>query len=437
LRTPPVSARLLWIAAAVLLRTSSLQARVVEADIDSIVSPVTVRVIASALQKAESEHADALLIRLSTPGGFLDATRELIEEILHSPVPVVMWVGPSGARAASAGLFLLEAGDVAAMAPGTNTGASHPVEEGGGQMDAVMKQKVENDTAALMRTVVGRRGRNAAAAEKAVRDSVSYTDREALEQHLIDLIAPTPDALLKEINGREIVRFDGSRQTLHFADFTVERFDPPLNQRILNAIADPNIALLLLVLGALGIYVEFSTPGLVAPGVLGAILVLLGLTALSVFPIDWLGAALIVLAFVFFVLEAKFPTHGFLMVGGAICMVLGATMLIDTSAPELRVNLWTAMGLAIPFALITTFLLSIAVRARRNKVETGVEGMVGLSGVAVGPLDPSGKVLVRGEYWNARAPEHVDAGAPVRITGIQGLTLGVEPLKAEPLKKEK
>src|SRR5205823_541081 len=193
--------------------------------------------------------------------------------------------------------------------------------------------------------------------------------------------------------------------------------------------ADPNIALLLLVVGALSIYVEFSSPGLVAPGVIGAILVLLGLTALSMFPIAWLGAALIVLAFSFFVLEAKFATHGILTAGGALAMVLGALMLVDTDVPELRVRLGTALGLAIPFALITSFLVSIAVRARRNKVVTGVEGMMGLAGVAVGELNPSGTVLVRGEYWNAQAPGHIAASDPVRVTGIDGLTLRVEPAR--------
>lgn len=423
----------MWITSVALLCASSLSARVIEMDIDGIVHPVTVGIVSSAISKAQNERADALLIRLSTPGGFLDATREIVEEVFHSQVPVIFWVGPSGARAASAGFFLLESGDIASMAPGTNTGASHPVEEGGGQMDPVMKQKVENDTAALMRTIATQRGRNAQAAEKAVRESVSYTDREALDQHLIDVIAPTPEALLKQLEGREITRFDGRKQTLHFANYEIENYQPSMRQRLLSAIADPNVALLLVVLGALGMYVEFSSPGLVAPGVIGAIFVLMGLSALSVFPIDWLGAALIVLALVFFVLEAKFATHGILTAGGALAMLLGALMLIDTRAPELRIHLATALGLTIPFALITTFLLSIAMRARRNKVVTGAEGMIGLRAVAVGELNPSlhpsGTVLVHGEYWRAQASGPVAASDPVRVTGIDGLTLKVEALK--------
>lgn len=416
----------------VLSCAASLSARVIEVDIDAIVHPITVSVVRSAIAEAERDHADALLIRLSTPGGFMDATREIVEQIFHSPVPVILWTGPAGARAASAGFFLLESGDIAAMAPGTNTGASHPVLSTGGEMDSVMKSKVENDAAALMRTIATHRMRNEKEAEKAVRESVSWTDREALDQHLIDLIAPDPQTLLRDLDGRQITRFDGHTQTLRFAGTEIEVYRPTLRQRVLLAIADPNIALLLLVLGALGIYAEFSSPGLFAPGVIGAILVLLGLTALSVFPIDWLGAALMILGLIFFVLEAKYPTHGILTVGGAICLTLGAVMLVDTNVPELRVRWSTAIGLAVPFALITSFLFSIALRARRNKVVTGAEGMIGETGVAVGELNPSGTILVHGEYWNARASGRVPPSEPVRITGIDGLTLRVE---ASPVKE--
>jgi membrane-bound serine protease (ClpP class) len=416
-------------AIAALFLAAPLPARVLQVDIDGIVHPVTSQVVRSAISQAQREHDDALLIRLSTPGGLMDATREIVEQIFRSPVPVIMWTGPSGARAASAGFFLLEAGDVAAMAPGTNTGASHPVLSSGVEPDSVMKSKLENDAAALMRTIAAHRGRNEQSAEKTVRESASYTDREALDQHLIDVIAPDPPALIKQLDGREITRFDGRKQTLHFIDAAVVLYRPSLRERVLLAIADPNIALLMLVLGALGIYLEFSSPGLVAPGVAGAILALLGLTALSMFPIDWLGAALMVMGLVFFVLEAKFATHGVLTTGGAIALVMGAVMLIDTSVPELRIHWSTAIGLAIPFALITSFLLSIAIRARRNKVVTGPEGMLGMPGIAVSELNPSGTVQVRGEYWNAQASARVSASEPVRITGIDGLTLRVEPAR--------
>lgn len=299
-------------------------------------------------------------------------------------------------------------------------------------MDSVMKSKVENDAAALMRTIMEHRQRgfqaaNEKAAESAVRESASYTDMEALDQHLIDVIAPSPAALLHDLNGRDIRRFDGQMQTLHFPSPTIETYKPSLRDRVLLATADPNIALLLLVLGALGIYFEFHAPGMVLPGVTGAILVLLGLTSLAMLPIDWLGAALMIMGLAFFVLEAKFATHGVLTTGGAIALALGAVMLIDTNVPALRIRWSTAIGLALPFALITSWLLSIAVRARRNKVVTGPEGMVGMEAMAVGELNPSGQVLLRGEYWNAQSSRPVAAHEHVLVTGVDGLTLRVEP----------
>lgn len=430
MRIFPACAALTAIAAAFL--PAPLAARVLEVDIDGVIAPVTTDLVRSAIAQATHEHDDAILIRLSTPGGLMDSTREIVEEIFKCPVPVITWTGPSGARSASAGFFILEAGDIAAMAPGTNTGASHPVLATGGEMDSIMKSKVENDAAALMRTITSHRQRgfqpaNEAAAEKTVRESASYTDREAMDQHLIDLIAPDPAALLHDLNGREVTRFDGRKETLHFPAAEIEVYKPSLRERVLLAIADPNIALLLLVIGVLGIYVEFSSPGLVAPGVAGAILVLLGLTALSMLPIDWLGAALMILALVFFVLDAKFAAHGVLTAGGAIALILGAVMLVDTNVPELRIHWSTAIGLALPFALITSWLVSIALRARRNKVVTGMEGMVGMEATAVDDLNPSGTVLVRGEYWKARATKPVAKQAHVHVTGIEGLTLQVEP----------
>jgi membrane-bound serine protease (ClpP class) len=400
---------------------------VIQVDVTGIVHPVTVEVISSALDQAEAQHADAVIIRLSTPGGLLDSTREIVERIFRSPVPVIMWVGPAGARAASAGFFLLEAGDVAAMAPGTNTGASHPVSGSGTDLDSVMNEKVENDTAALMRTIAAHRGRNVEAAEKTVRSSVSYTDREALDQHLIDLVAADPAALLRALEGREITHFDGRKQTLHFHGILIDTFEPSLRQRILSAIADPNIALLLLVLGALGVYAEFSTPGMVLPGVLGAILLLLGLAALAMFPIDWLGAALAIMGLAFFVMEAKFTTHGILTAGGAIALLLGTTLLIDTSDPALRIRFSMALAVTLPFALITSFLLSIAVRARRNKVVTGMEALPGRSGVSVGEINLSGTVMVRGEYWSAVSANRIGPAERVRVTSVDGMTLKVEP----------
>jgi len=399
--------------------------RVLIVDVDGMIHPVTVDILSRAIQQAKQEDAALIVVRLNTPGGLMDAMRESIEKIIASPMPVVTYVAPSGARAASAGFFILEAGDVAAMAPGTNTGAAHPVMIGG-EMDAIMKQKVENDAAASLRSIVGKRGRNSALAEKAVRESQSFTDKEALDNHLIELVARDERDLLEKLDGREIARLDGARQVLHTRGATIEIYQRTLRQKIVSAIADPNIALVLLVLGALGIYMEFTSPGLIVPGILGAILALLGLSAISVLPINWLGAALLLLAFALFILEAKFATHGILGAGGALSMVLGAVMLIDSPVPEMRVHLSTAIALALPFSLITMLLLSLVLRARRNKVVTGPEGMLGEIGTALTPLAPDGKVLVRGEYWNAVSPAAVAAGVRIRVTAIDKLKLTVE-----------
>jgi len=291
-----------------------------------------------------------------------------------------------------------------------------------------MKQKVENDAAAYLRSICTKRGRNSALAETAVRESKSFTEREALDQHLVDLIASSDAELLAALDGRTITRFDGSKVIVHTSGASIEVYQRTLRQRIIAAIADPNIALVLLVLGALGIYVEFSSPGLIAPGVIGAILALLGLSALSVLPINWLGAGLLILALALFVLEAKFTSHGILGIGGAVAMVLGAVILVNGPIPEMRIRWSTAIGLALPFSAITLLLLSLVVSARRHKVETGVEGMIGVTGSAITELSPEGKVLVRGEYWDAVALRPVTAGARVRITAVDKLKLTVEPV---------
>jgi len=412
---------------ALLGRTAWAAPKVIAVDVDGMVHPVTTEIVASALAEAREEGASLVIVRLNTPGGLMDAMRETIEKIVASPVPVVMYVAPSGGRSASAGFFLLESGDVAAMAPGTNTGAAHPVALGG-EMDAEMKQKVENDAAAYMRSICSKRGRNSALAETAVRESKSFTEREALDQHLIDLIEPNEEELLKALDGREITRFSGAKQTLHTTGATIEVYQRTWRQKIIAAIADPNIALILLVIGALGIYAEFSSPGLIAPGVAGVILVLLGLSALSVLPINWLGATLLIVSLTLFVLEAKFTSHGVLGLGGAVAMVLGAVMLVNGPIPEMRIHWGTAIGLALPFSAITLLLLSLAVRARRNKVETGSEGMIGIIGSAVTELAPAGKIFVHGEYWDAVAVKPVTAGARVRVTAIDKLKLTVEPV---------
>ena len=405
----------------------SAAAKVMVVDIDGVVHPITAEITGSAIARAQAENAALLIVRLNTPGGLMDAMRETIEKIISSKVPVVTYVAPSGGRAASAGFFILESGDIAAMAPGTNTGAAHPVAMGV-EMDAVMTQKVVNDAAAYLRSISSKRGRNSALAESAVRESKSFTEREALDQHLVDLVAPNEQQLLADLDGRTITRFDGRTETLHTAGAAIEIYEKSLRQKIISAIADPNIALVMLVFGALCIYIEFSSPGLIAPGVIGAILVLLGLSAISVLPINWLGAALLILAFALFVLEAKFASHGILGTGGAVAMVLGAVMLVNSPFPEMRVHWATAIALALPFSAITIFLLSLVLRARRSKVVTGTQGMIGETGAAVTELAPAGKVFVHGEYWDAVSLRPAGPGARVRVTAIDKLKLIVEPV---------
>ncbi len=417
---------LVLVLASSLLLTSQPSSKVVSFSIDGVVAPITGEILTKAIEMAERENARLLLVRLDTPGGLLDATRTMVSKMSGGRIPVVTWVGPMGARAASAGFFLLEAGDVAAMAPGTNTGAASPIVLGQ-EMDETMRHKVENDTAAWLRSIVSRRGRNAALAEETVFKARSFSEKEALDSNLIELIAKDENDLLSKLDGREITRFDGTRVRLQTAGAQIVKYEAPLRERILWSISNPNIAFLLLILGALGVYVEFTHPGLIFPGVIGGILVLVGLFALSVLPINALGVALLLLSLLLFALEAIFTSHGILGAGGAVAMVLGAMLLVE-GPPALRIHFATAVALALPFSLITVFLASLAVRAHRRKVMTGDVGMIGEIGEARTPLTPKGKVFVHGEYWDAESPVPVVPGTRVRVVAVEGLLLRVEPI---------
>lgn len=400
--------------------------RIITVDVDNVVHPVTVDIITHAIDQAKAENAAMVLVRLNTPGGLMDATRQTIEKIVASPVPVVTYVTPSGGRAASAGFFLLLSGDVAVMSPGTNTGAASPVILGR-ELEPTMRKKVESDAAASLRALADKRGRNAALAEKAVLEAKSFTETEALSQKLIDLIAKDDADLIAKLNGREITRFDGRKQVLQLAGAEFKSYELTRREQLVKAISDPNIALVLLVVGALGVYIEFSSPGLILPGVMGGILILLGLSALSVLPINWIGVALLMLAIALFVLEAKLASHGILGAGGVASMILGAVLLVDSPLPEMRIHLSTATALAVPFAIITVFLVTLILKAHANKVTTGTAGMVGEIGVAQTELKPSGKVFVHGEYWDAESSAPVELGAAIRVIAVEGLILKVEP----------
>jgi membrane-bound serine protease (ClpP class) len=404
----------------------SAESRVIAVSVDSVVHPITVEVLTHAINEAKRQGADFLLIRLNTPGGMVEATRQAIEKIVASPVPVVTFVTPSGGRAASAGFFLLESGDIAAMADGTNAGAASAVLLGGQQMDPVLRKKVDSDAAALLRGLVSKRGRNTDLAEKAVFEAKSFSDREALENKLIDLVASDEQHLLAQLDGRSIMRLDGRRETLRLSRARIVDYSPTIRERVLSSISDPNIAFILLVLGALGIYLEYLSPGLIFPGVAGGILFLLALSALSLLSINWTGAALLLLSFAFFVLEAKFASHGILGIGGVAAMILGSILLIN-GPPEMRIRISTALAVSLPFAAITLFLVSLVVRARAQKVMTGTTAMQNMVGVALTALSPCGQVLVRGEYWNAVSATPVASGVSVRVIDVDGLTLKVEP----------
>lgn len=427
MRLPAILAATVTLAVAA-LGESPAPPRVLAIDVDAVVHPITVQILSRVLKQAGTENAAAVLIRLNTPGGLLDATRTIVQRVVTSPVPVIAYVTPSGGRAASAGFFLLQAGDVAAMAPGTNTGAASPVLLGG-QMDPVMRSKIENDSAAWLRSLTSHRGRNSDSAEKTVREAKAFTETEALDQRLIDVIASSDRALLDQLEGRQITRWDGRKTTLHLAGAPIVEVPRTWREKFVSAIADPNIGFVLLILGALGVYLEFTSPGLILPGVAGGILLLLGLSSLSVLPINWLGAALLCLAVCFFILEAKFASHGVLGAGGTVAMIMGALLLVD-GPPELRIHLATAISVSIPFALITLFLVSLVFRARRGKVLTGTSGMVNEIGIAQTPLAPEGTVCVRGEYWDATSPRAVAPGHRIKVTGVRGLKLSVEPVDA-------
>jgi len=405
----------------------SAHADVVRIVVDGTINPVSAEYIERGLARASDQHAQALLIEIRTPGGLSDSTRQIIAKMLASPVPVIVYVYPSGSRSASAGFYILEAADIAVMAPGTNTGAAHPVLMGI-TMDPVMKEKLENDSAAFIRSYAAKRGRNVEVAESAVRQSKSFTDQEALQQHLIDYVAKDSSDLLKQVDGKTVKRFDGQSQTLHTAGAQVVDYDMSLKEQILGFMMDPNIAFLIRIIGAAAIYAEFNHPGAVIPGVVGIIFVVLAVFALNLLPLRFAGVALLLTAFILFALEAKFATHGVLGVGGIAVMILGALLLVDGPIPQMRIRVLTAFAVSIPFGLLTLFLVDIAVRARRGKVVTGERGLIGEVGVAQTQLQPEGKVFVHGEIWNASSSSRVEPGQSVRVTAVRDLVLTVEPV---------
>jgi membrane-bound serine protease (ClpP class) len=407
--------------------SAASSAEVLKIVVNDSIHPITDEYIGRAIAEAERNKDQALLIEINTPGGLVESTRDIIEKILASRVPVIVYVTPSGSRAASAGFFILESADVAAMAPGTNTGAAHPVTLGGGKIDDVMKEKMENDSAALMRSVVSKRGRNVEIAETAVRQSKSFTDQEALSQKLIDYVAPTEEDLFKQLQGKPVKRFTGQTVTLNLSGDSIRRFDMTLKQRILAYLMDPNVAFILLAVGALALYAEFNHPGAVVPGTVGVVFILIAIFALNLLPTRFAAVVLIFASFVLFALEAKFAAHGVLAIGGIVTLTLGGLLLVDAPIPEMRVHLLTALAVSVPLGLITVFLMSIALKARANKVVTGVQGLIGEIGLAHSALSPQGKVFIHGELWDAISSANLPPGQPVVVRHVKGLQLSVDP----------
>lgn len=409
---------------------------VYELQINGEIEPILAEYIVDGIESANRSNASLILITENTPGGLDSAMRDIIAAILHSRVPVVIYVTPSGSRAASAGFFILLSADVAAMSPGTDTGAASPLLEFAGspvKVDDTLERKIMNEATAYLRSYVARRGRNVPLAVTAVTDAKAFSEKEALDGHLVDLIAPNTDALLAQLNGRAITRLDGSQQVLHLSNPVVELHLMSGRERILDRIVQPDAFFILLLLGVLGLYVEFTHPGMFAPGVIGGIALVLALFAMHMLPVSFAGLLLIILALILFVLEAKFPTHGVLGIGGAIAMLLGALMLIRSPITGGGVHLSTALAVTIPVALIVIFLMRLVLRSFKWKQSTGAEQLIGSEGQMMEPVESAGAkgmVLIHGELWRASASESIPKGTRVRISRVDGLTLTVEPIRA-------
>jgi membrane-bound serine protease (ClpP class) len=392
-------------------------------EVADAIGPGVAVFIKDSIAEAEDDQAACIVIALDTPGGLASAMREIVMAILASRVPVVVYVSPSGARAASAGVMITMAADIAAMAPSTNIGAAHPVGAGGREIDETMSEKVVNDMVAHARSVAEQRGRNADWVEKAIRESVAVTETEALAQNIIDLVAKDMDDLMAQLEGREVA----GKGTLNLKDAPRKVVAEGLRDKVLKAISDPNIAFILFLLGAAGLYFELSNPGAILPGVIGGICMILAIFAFQMLPVNYVGILLIALAVIFFILEIKVTSYGMLSVAGVVSLFLGALMLYEGDDPNVRLS-WSVL---IPtVGLISAFFVTVAglaFRAQTATTLTGQRGLVGKIGVVKQALNPEGKVFVHGELWQAIARVPIEDGRKVRITGVEGLTLTVEP----------
>ena len=414
---------------------SSTPPLVLELKLNGEVEPILANYIDEGLADAARQHAALVLITMDTPGGLSDSMTDIIHHILDSPVPVAVYVGPDGARGASAGFLILLSADVAAMAPGTRTGAATPVFLPSWftmPMDEVLRKKINNDATAFLRSFTEKRGRNPKLAETAITEARAFTEQEALDGHLIDLVVNDKDELLRQLNGREITRFNGKKEALSLQNYTRTEFQLSARQRFLARIVEPDMFFLLLLVGALGLYTEFTHPGVVAPGVVGGICMLLALYAMQILPVNLVGVLLIFLALLLFALEAKFTSHGVLLLGGIVSMLLGAMFLVRSPLTPGGVTLGVALAATVPFAFLTVFLMRLVLKSRQWKTATGKEELLGEEGVVTTALpgDGEGMIRVHGELWRANSQSNIPVGAKVRVLRVEGLKLDVEPLPA-------
>lgn len=404
---------------------AAADARVVEViEVEGVISPVTAEYLEKGLKRAADRNAEAVVIQLDTPGGLDTSMRQMVKNIIASPVPVITFVSPSGARAASAGAFITIASPVAAMAPGTNIGAAHPVNMGGKAMDKVMSEKVENDSAAYIVSLASKYKRNTQWAEQAVRKSVSISESEALKNNVIDLVADNLGDLLNKVDGRTVVTAFGEKR-LNTKNAVVERMEMSARMKFLMVISDPNIAYILMMIGIIGIFFELSNPGLIFPGVVGGISLILAFYSFQTLPVNYAGLLLILLAIVFFIAEIKITSYGLLSVAGVVSLVLGSIMLIDSEAPYLKISLKVILPAVITLAAFFIILLRVAIRARRSRVTGGAEGLVGEEGEARTDIDPQGDVFIQGAHWGAYSDMPVRKGDKVVVLKVEGLRLKV------------
>jgi membrane-bound serine protease (ClpP class) len=397
---------------------------------NEIIHPLTAQYLVQSIAEADEEKAELLVIELDTPGGLVDSTKEIVQAINAAKTPIAVYVAPSGARAASAGFFILISADVAAMAPATNTGAAHPIDVAGvagapEKKDDVGLEKAENDIAAFVRTTAENRGRNVELAEKAVRESASYTEHEALEGKLVDLVAVDRADLLRKLDGRVVRRFDGSERAIR-ADGAVRVLEKSVLQRTVGPLLHPQIVLLLLGLGVMGLYVEISHPGMIFPGVVGVLCLLLAALAFQFLPVNTVGILLVALGLGLFVLELKVTSYGALTIGGFACLILGLLMMFPRDVPALRVPIGFVLPLAFAVGGVMTFFVVLVARAQRTPIATGVQGMVGEEGRAASTVAADGKVYVHGELWDARSASPIAAGDAVRVLAVAGSVLVVQ-----------